>query len=364
MKTGVYKTIFADVWEQDWFLDLTVEEKIVFLNILTSRYNRQIGVYLPVIRFQAMQCGISKEQFIAIIDDFVERGILLRSTVTGEIAIPSYLIEHFGKGGEPAMTLLKNEAGSVKDQIFLQTILYENLSEVNSRKDLSINKTLLDFLGGYQKAPTDSLIPVNQTVVTKVDDRSGPMTAFADEERCGALKSAPAPQHASEMYPLKAKPYSDHQVDSDRNAATIYSVFQSGKYADEGKSYLDIAREDPGYARWWAEKKDVHNPQIQNLFKRALLVAEEEQSTEENQIEKFKKEYPQSYQNEAALRHLSHMPSDEVSDMLDFLWICNDMNWSFTENIPEADYYVLHWNEMREEGLRNGYPFDIYHLPF
>ena len=48
MKTGIYKTVFADIWEQEWFLDLTSEEKIVLLNVMTARYNRQIGVYLPV----------------------------------------------------------------------------------------------------------------------------------------------------------------------------------------------------------------------------------------------------------------------------------------------------------------------------
>lgn len=366
MKTGVYKTVYADLWEEDWFLDMTAEEKIVFLNIMTSRYNRQIGVYLPVIRFQAMQCGITKEQFSVIVDGFVERSILLRSTATGEIAIPSYLIEHFGKGGEPAMNLLNNEAGSVKDQVFLQTVLQDNLKELQARKDLSVNKTLLDFLRSYQTSSEESL---NHPAAIDVDDKrgesKGPELAAAPHAEGNHIVSKPATvvRRSSETSTIRTNPRSADKTDTGSSEPTIYSVFRGGKYADEGKSYLDIARDDPDYAHWWTEKKDVHNTRIQELFRLALLEAEDEQPVRDYQIERFREEYPNSYQNEAAIKEMSRMTYGEAEGMLSFLWACNDINWSFVEDIPEADYFVSHWNELREEGLRNGYSFDNY-LPF
>lgn len=366
MKTGVYKTVYADLWEQDWFLDMTAEEKIVFLNIMTSRYNRQIGVYLPVIRFQAMQCGITKEQFSAIVDGFVERSILLRSTTTGEIAIPSYLIEHFGKGGEPAMNLLNNEAGSVKDQDFLQKILQENLEEIQARKDLSVNKTLLDFLSGYQTSFKEAL---NHTPDIGIDDKCGEnigtelVTVPHMKDDRDVSKPVSFVRHASETSAFRTNTRSADKTDTGGNEPTIYSIFQGGKYADKGKSYLDIARDDPNYARWWTEKKDVHNTRIRELFRLALLEAEDEQPVQDYQIERFREEYPNSYQNETAIKEMSRMTCGEAEGMLSFLWGCNDINWSFVEDIPEADYFVAHWKELRDEGLRNGYSFDNY-LPF
>ncbi len=364
MKTGIYKTVFADIWEQEWFLDLPLDEKIVFLNLMTSRYNRQIGVYLPVARFQAMQCGISTEQFGAIVDGFVQRGLLKRSPITGEIAIPSYLIEHFGKGGEPAKKLLENEAGSIKDQVFLQKVLQKNLDDAKRRRDLSVNKTLLDFIDNYLASsvcytPAVDGEPVDTpTKVYEENEATAPLAAGRKEE-----KSLPdAPRTALNYHPVSRSGSGDKQITEDSDQ-TIYSLFQNGKYKDDRMSYLDIAREDPDYARWWAEKDDVRNPYIQDLFKCALLQVENEQPIQEYQIQKFKNEYPKQYQNESSIRELSRFTRGEAEKLLAFLWACNDMNWTFVDEIPEADYFVTHWNEMREEGLRNGYPLYNY-IPF
>ena len=386
MKTGIYKTVFADIWEQEWFLDLTSEEKIVILNVMTARYNRQIGVYLPVARFQAMQCGITVNEFNNIVDSFVRRGILLRSPITGEIAIPSYLVEHFGKGGEPAMHLLNNEAGSVKDQVFLQSFLQKNLDEAKTRKDLSVNKTLLDFLKRYlatsdvpstaeNDAAADS--PSNQPSELVAHETEKPLfpSIIRDEpgETLSAIKKPDEQQNIAEpILPtscitsnsVSPSPFRQkNESKSPKSELTIDSILNFGKYAREGKSYLEIAEEDPEYAQWWVENEDVRNPQIRQLFNRALTKAKGALPIQDCQIEDFQDMYPMNCQNESAMLILSGFTCEEADGMLTFLEECDDMKWAFVDEIPEADYFLKHWRELREKGLNNGYSVDNY-LPF
>ena len=378
MKTGVYKTVFADLWEQEWFLDLTDEEKIVFLNVMTARYNRQIGVYLPVARFQAMQCGITVNEFTSILDGFVRRGILLRSPTTGEIAIPSYLVEHFGKGGEPAIHILNNEAGSVKDQAFLQSILQKSLDEAKTRKDLSVNNTLLDFLKRYlatsdvpSSAENDSSsnAPPDQPSAITVHESETPLSPSVNwdepEEPLSAVKNLDEQQNEAEpsrsascISSSRASPSPSRPKDesvASKAELTIDSIFNAGKYAGKDKSYLEIANEDPGYAQWWVENEDVRNPQIHLLFKLALAKARGELPILDCQIKKFQETYPPKYQNDSAMRILSGFTYEEAESMLTFLYGCVDMNWAFVDEIPKADYFLIHWEELRKEWIHKGY---------
>lgn len=55
----MFRLINTKVWEDDWFFDLSLEEKAVFIYLITSNHTNQLGVYEANIKFIEIETKVS-----------------------------------------------------------------------------------------------------------------------------------------------------------------------------------------------------------------------------------------------------------------------------------------------------------------
>lgn len=297
---------------------------------MTSASNKQIGVFLPSRRIQALQCGITTTEWDTIIQKFVDEKWILRSDETGELAIPMYVIEHFGQGGAPAFKLLEGESVKVKDRIFFKAVMKQNLDAYHDRYDIRTNETLSRFL--------EAILDENHKANSGMEQATDVVPTL-DERAASEQTDEADPISMEEDTPKENTTVSRHN--------DIHSVFNVAKYAGKGKTYLDIAEEDPLYARFWIEKKDLRNIEYRELFQLALLEIENRNPATDEQIQLFCSTYPKTKLAANIHDRLREIRSGTMRLILEFLQECVKSEWRFISEIPPAEGFLNAWELLK-----------------
>jgi hypothetical protein len=280
IKNDKYRTIPQGIWQDDSFLDLPIQEQLVYLNCRTSPQTLQIGVVTGGRRAQAMQCGCTVEELESILKALEKKGLIVMSQKTTEYYLPLYFIENMHQSGAPVLDYLNREADSVKDYDLLMACLSENYNVLNTSRNIVANKTMRDFLKAICEPCVESVkaTPENNTVSTvspaKHDDAVSENAVSQEEESSVTL--AAGPSHEEER-PSIVPQKNDADAPAPYDVDKIFSV---GKYKDKNRSYLYIAEHDPAYAQYWADKTDAQNPSIPLTFQMALAMAKESEEEE------------------------------------------------------------------------------------
>lgn len=121
-----YRHVYLKFWKDDKVMELfSVEEKLLFLFLLTNPNTTQIGVYKILPKEIAFMTGFEEEEVSIMLELFEKEYKLIKyNKLTHEIAIVHWARYNLNKaGGKPMMDCISSELSRVEDVSLLQVIL-------------------------------------------------------------------------------------------------------------------------------------------------------------------------------------------------------------------------------------------------
>ena len=129
---ALYRHVYLKFWKDDKVMELfSVEEKLLFLFLLTNPNTTQIGVYKILPKEIAFMTGFEEEEVCIMLELFEKEYKLIKyNKLTHEIAIVHWARYNLNKaGGKPMMDCISSELSRVEDVSLLQVILSDIKNE-------------------------------------------------------------------------------------------------------------------------------------------------------------------------------------------------------------------------------------------
>ena len=130
---ALYRHVYLKFWKDDKVMELfSVEEKLLFLFLLTNPNTTQIGVYKILPTEIAFMTGFEEEEVSIMLELFEKEYKLIKyNKLTHEIAIVHWARYNLNKaGGKPMMDCISSELSRVEDVSLLQVILSHMKNEI------------------------------------------------------------------------------------------------------------------------------------------------------------------------------------------------------------------------------------------
>ena len=121
---AIFRHIQTAFWKDPKIIeDMTPEDRLFFLYILTNPSTTQIGVYNITKKQMAFELGYSIEVINSLVNRFENQHNVIRyNEETREICIINWGKYNLNKGGKPIIDCVKKEVSQVKDKSLLKII--------------------------------------------------------------------------------------------------------------------------------------------------------------------------------------------------------------------------------------------------
>ena len=135
---AIFRHIQTAFWKDPKIIeDMTPEDRLFFLYILTNPSTTQIGVYNITKKQMAFELGYSIEVINSLMHRFENQHNVIRyNEETREICIINWGKYNLNKGGKPIIDCVKKEVSQVKDKSLLKLIA--DKTEKHEIKDIFI----------------------------------------------------------------------------------------------------------------------------------------------------------------------------------------------------------------------------------
>ena len=146
---ALFRHVRTEFWRDAKVLEeMTPEDKLFFLYILTNGNTTQIGIYKIPKKQIAFELGYSVESINTLIDRFENHYKIIRyNPETRELAIKMWGKYNLVKGGKPIIDCVKKEVKEVKDKSLLAYVAqYIHKEEIKNEFEKLIDDTYHDSL--------------------------------------------------------------------------------------------------------------------------------------------------------------------------------------------------------------------------
>lgn len=146
---ALFRHVRTEFWRDAKVLEeMTPEDKLFFLYILTNGNTTQIGIYKIPKKQMAFELGYSVESINTLIDRFENHYKIIRyNPETRELAIKMWGKYNLVKGGKPIIDCVKKEVKEVKDKSLLAYVAqYIHKEEIKKEFEKLIDDTYHDSL--------------------------------------------------------------------------------------------------------------------------------------------------------------------------------------------------------------------------
>ena len=146
---ALFRHVRTEFWRDAKVLEeMTPEDKLFFLYILTNGNTTQIGIYKIPKKQIAFELGYSVESIDTLIDRFENHYKIIRyNPETRELAIKMWGKYNLVKGGKPIIDCVKKEVKEVKDKSLLAYVAqYIHKEEIKKEFEKLIDDTYHDSL--------------------------------------------------------------------------------------------------------------------------------------------------------------------------------------------------------------------------
>ena len=122
---SLYRPVRIEFWRDPKVIEeMTPEDKLFFLYLLTNPNTTQIGVYRITKKQMAFDLGYSVESISCILDRFVNIHKVIRyNEKTREVAIKNWGKHGFSRLGKPVMDCVRSELKKVDDISLVEYVL-------------------------------------------------------------------------------------------------------------------------------------------------------------------------------------------------------------------------------------------------
>lgn len=128
---ALFRQVYTEFWRDPGVIeDMTPEDKLFFLYLLTNPNTTQIGIYTITKKQMAFDIGYSVESVNALLDRFINHHkIVVYNAETREIAIKNWAKYNLTRAGKPMEDLVKKELAAVKDKSLISVVREKLVNE-------------------------------------------------------------------------------------------------------------------------------------------------------------------------------------------------------------------------------------------
>ena len=121
---AIYRHVHVEFWKDPKVLEeLTPEDKLFFIYLLTNPNTTQIGVYKITKKQIDFELGFSIESVNALMDRFINNyGLIKYNNDTREICLKNWGKYNLNKLGKPMLDCVRSELKNVDDKSLLEFI--------------------------------------------------------------------------------------------------------------------------------------------------------------------------------------------------------------------------------------------------
>jgi hypothetical protein len=121
---ATYRKLHTTFWTDPFVENLTQEQKLFYLYLITNTKTKQSGIYEITKKYMAFETGFSIKEITELITYFVNDGKILYSETTNEIAIVNW-VKHNLSLSHSVLKCIETDLYEVKDKGLIKT-LYTN----------------------------------------------------------------------------------------------------------------------------------------------------------------------------------------------------------------------------------------------
>jgi hypothetical protein len=121
---ATYRKLHTTFWTDPFVENLTQEQKLFYLYLITNTKTKQSGIYEITKKYMAFETGFSIKEITELINYFVNDGKILYSETTNEIAIVNW-VKHNLSLPHSVLKCIETDLYEVKDKKLIKT-LYTN----------------------------------------------------------------------------------------------------------------------------------------------------------------------------------------------------------------------------------------------
>ncbi|MFR5263989.1 hypothetical protein [Clostridium sp.] len=130
-----YRLVYGEFWTDPKIVEeLTPEDKLFFLYLLTNPHTKMCGIYKITIKQMGFDLGYSIETIMSLLERFSNYyGFIKYNQTTKELAIKNWGKYNLNKGGKPVLDCLSKDLDAVTDKSLIKYI-YPNIKSETIKK--------------------------------------------------------------------------------------------------------------------------------------------------------------------------------------------------------------------------------------
>jgi hypothetical protein len=154
---ATYRKLHTTFWTDPFVENLTQEQKLFYLYLITNTKTKQSGIYEITKKYMAFETGFSIKEITELIAHFVSDGKILYSEITNEIAIINW-VKHNFSFSHSVLKCIETDLYEVKDKELVKT-LYDK-KYIDTLLGLPKDKqytSLIEYLKSIHSVDTDCI---------------------------------------------------------------------------------------------------------------------------------------------------------------------------------------------------------------
>ena len=183
---GIKRVVNTDFWTDAKVDEMSRDEKLFMVYLLTNPFSSQLGIYEVSIRQMAFHLCFSVDEVKELLDRFEKKhDMVFYSPETNEIAVKNFLAHSILKGGAPVRDCIIKEMKSVKSKRLIAEVFTHLQSRPNYEEE--VTPTVKAIISEFWESGVD--IPFcNPKIYRTVDntvDRTVDNTGDKMSTKCG-----------------------------------------------------------------------------------------------------------------------------------------------------------------------------------
>lgn len=118
---ATYRKLHTTFWTDPFVENLTQEQKLFYLYLITNTKTKQSGIYEITKKYMAFETGFSIKEITELITYFVNDGKILYSETTNEIAIVNW-VKHNLSVSHSVLKCIETDLYEVKDKELIKSL--------------------------------------------------------------------------------------------------------------------------------------------------------------------------------------------------------------------------------------------------
>lgn len=126
---AIFRTVQVSIWQDNFVIDLTPEEKFFYIYLLTNCKTTQCGIFCIPKKLIEVDTGFNRETVDKLIERFIGYGKILYNEPTKELMVLSW-IKHNFLNSRNTISCINKELKNVENKEFIE-IFYNKCKENN-----------------------------------------------------------------------------------------------------------------------------------------------------------------------------------------------------------------------------------------